>query len=628
MLTQTYDLATRVFTGIGWLDATFGDRLAARGRRGVLVLGRGRAVSEARRADLVDRLRVAGAEVVVCDGIGPDGRLEELRAAARRVPADAAWVAAIGGGSVIDAAKLLALHRGGRPFLPDATSVADVARRLGDAQKRPVVAVPTCLGSGAEVSALAELLDERGWKEPVIDARLAPDEAWIDPAFVPSPPAAIQATSVVDLFCNLFDPLVSSAHRSSVQDRVAIELCRQLVALVAQNSDFRLADEVALELAWLGHLGVQPGLTRPRAPSVLHRIEHVVSPVVGCAHGEGLGWLLGPFLRRALGRGPAVARRLVELTAAVFGADGPPDRLVERWLAGLPLAWPAPSLGVHDIATLAHRTIEAYGHDDRLPGPLALRREDVEAILAEAVQGHARPIKHLGKAPVAHRVRASRVFGGAVDGHWHWLLLTPLPFVHDDLMAWRPDWTAGWYRTLRVEGAEQRGLVVQSGPGGQAALDALTLLARAGARFDTIHFVGLCGALRTDWAVGSRVRPTAAWGDRALRDHGGDALTALAPVDDTDPEAHLGICGSVSALTNETTDLLEAWRGCAIDVIDLEMFSVASYGRLTGTPVSADLVVSDHPLDGLPLWAAGTLPDTVRQRAVDLVARRVHAAAV
>lgn len=623
MVNRTYAFATRVVAAVGWLDGALAGQVAEHGRRGTVVVGGGRAVDEAKLIGILASLRREGLdEPVVCSGIGPDGHLDGLRRAAGSIPADVDWILAIGGGSVIDAAKLLALHRDGRPLLGDIESLAGLAEQAGGAEQRPVLAVPTCFGSGAEVSPLAEVIDDRGWKEPLVDPALAPARAWIDPDFTGTPPAQVQAAAIVDLFFNLFDPLISAGEAEQPQDRVTVALCRQVVELTRRGTGLRFEGADALELARLGHLAVQPGSIRPWTSSVLHRIEHVVSPRWGLAHGAGLACLSGAFLRRAAARGPAVARRLVALTASIFGREGRPDRLVEDWLTHLPLAKAVPSHG--DVEAVTDSVLAAYGRDGQLPGRLALSRTDVRTILEDAL-GDEIPSASPRRRVEAWRPDAGKLFGGPVSGPWDWLLVTPLPFVRPAL-ARSGTWRSGWFPTLVVEG-DARGLVVQPTPGGDPLLDVLTMLERADARFRVIRFVGLCGALDPSWPVGTRVRPGRAWGDLAFRARFGDAPIPL-EVGAPDPGLHHGTCGSVSGLAGETSNLLEGWRAAGVDVVDLETAFVAHYGQRTGVPVIADLVVSDHPWTGAPLWASGSLPTIARERAVELVECHFHATVV
>lgn len=621
---KTYALSTRVTASCGWLTDALVDRVAAYGDRGVLVFGRGSAVRSKTRDEILDRLRAGGIDAAVCAGIGPDGHIEPLRVAALSIPSDAKWLLAIGGGSVIDAAKLLAFRYDKRPLLATAHSVASLSQRLDSSDRLPVLAVPTCLGSGAEVSCLSEVIDERGWKEPVVHSRLAPDEAWVDPVFMLPPPRRVQAAAIADLFFNLFDPLVSGADERSAEDGIAVELCRQLIALVRSVPDLRFVGDAALELAWLGHLAVQPGLTRPRSASVLHRIEHVVSPVLGCAHGEGLAWLGGAFLRRSLRRSPAVARRLVDLTASVFDHSAAPDYAVERFLETLQLVRPS-RLAASEAGILAGRAIEAYGHAGRLPGPLKFGLADVEAIIRDSMKVvQPGPETVARSASPVNSVNARRVFGGPVQGEWNQLVLTPLPFVEGDLERWRGGWTHGWYPTLRLEGVE-RVLVVRTSPGSDVTFDVLTLLIRANARFRSIHLVGLCGALNVDWPIGTWIRPSAAWGDRRQRTRHGAPWLPIPMSCEGGVFERSGVCGSVSTLADETTELLEAWKHCGVDVIDLETFAAASFAQHLDIPISADLVVSDHPLGGIPLWASDGLAPSARRRVVDLITDRLSA---
>jgi purine-nucleoside phosphorylase len=72
-----------------------------------------------------------------------------------------------------------------------------------------------------------------------------------------------------------------------------------------------------------------------------------------------------------------------------------------------------------------------------------------------------------------------------------------------------------------------------------------------------------------------------------------------------------GTSSSVLCLSDETPALLEAWHNVGIDLIDLEVSTVAAWCNSHKVKCLPFLVVSDHPRTDQPLWCKESLGDTV-----------------
>jgi len=127
-------------------------------------------------------------------------------------------IIALGGGSVIDAAKIMKL----KYEAPDA-NLEELAAPFLDLRKRVaeypaekvtrarLIAIPTTSGTGSEVTPFAVLTDkQRGRKVTLADYSLAPDVAIIDPQFVMSMPKGLTADTGIDCLTHAFEAGVSS----------------------------------------------------------------------------------------------------------------------------------------------------------------------------------------------------------------------------------------------------------------------------------------------------------------------------------------------------------------------------------------------------------------------------------
>ena len=144
---------------------------------------------------IVQSLADRGLSTVINDSVNgePDiAVFEEVLGAARSAPIDA--VVGIGGGSVLDVAKLVAalLHSDER-----ARDVFGIGKLQG--RKTFLVCLPTTAGTGSEVSPNAILLDEtENLKKGAVSPWLVPDAAYVDPTLTRTVPPDVTTATGLD----------------------------------------------------------------------------------------------------------------------------------------------------------------------------------------------------------------------------------------------------------------------------------------------------------------------------------------------------------------------------------------------------------------------------------------------
>ncbi|WP_416973710.1 bifunctional acetaldehyde-CoA/alcohol dehydrogenase [Streptomyces sp. 4F14] len=273
-------------------------------RRVMLVTGPG-----ARRRGHVGRvLDVLGrrpdpVEVDVVDGVEAEPTLDTVRRGAARMRAfGPETVIALGGGSVMDAAKVMWLlyeH-------PD-LDFADLRQKFSDIRKRVVavpraeararlVCVPTTAGSGAEVTPFAVITDPvSGLKYPIADYAITPDVAICDPALTTDLPPAVTADSGFDALTHAVEAYVS-VHASDFTDG----LCLKAVDLVFGHLERAVrggpGDPEARQR--MHNAGTIAGMAFGNAfLGVVHAMSHTLGATYGVAHGRANALLLPHVIR-------------------------------------------------------------------------------------------------------------------------------------------------------------------------------------------------------------------------------------------------------------------------------------------------------------------------------------------
>src|SRR5271157_1454059 len=126
-------------------------------------------------------------------------------------------IIALGGGSVIDVAKIMKLkYESPEADLEElGAAFLDIRKRVAEyptekANRVRLIAIPTTSGTGSEVTPFAVLIDkERGRKVTLTDYSLSPDVAIVDPQFVMSMPRGLTADTGIDCLTHGLEAAVS-----------------------------------------------------------------------------------------------------------------------------------------------------------------------------------------------------------------------------------------------------------------------------------------------------------------------------------------------------------------------------------------------------------------------------------
>jgi alcohol dehydrogenase class IV len=146
---------------------------------------------------------------------------EETLAAARAAQPDV--ILGLGGGSVLDTAKLVAALLDGRQQVREVFGIGLVT---GRAVK--VACLPTTSGTGSEVTPNSILVDEaEKIKKGVISPWLVPDAAFIDPNLMVTMPPAVTAFTGIDALCHCIEAYANLAAHPAV-DVFALEGIRSI----------------------------------------------------------------------------------------------------------------------------------------------------------------------------------------------------------------------------------------------------------------------------------------------------------------------------------------------------------------------------------------------------------------
>lgn len=197
-------------------------------------------------------------------------------------------IVAIGGGSVIDMAKLISV------FVQQNQNIEDIV--LGKVKinsiKTPLIAIPTTAGTGAEATHFAVLYIEKS-KYSVAHSSILPDSVYLSSEFSLSANSYLTACTGLDAFCQAIESIwsVNSNTESELYALKAIEMIwRNLQMAVQENNES--AKEAMQEASFLA--GKAINITKTTAP---HAISYAFTSYYNVPHGHAVAISLPFFLQ-------------------------------------------------------------------------------------------------------------------------------------------------------------------------------------------------------------------------------------------------------------------------------------------------------------------------------------------
>lgn len=328
MYNFTFHVPTKVHFGKGQISHLA--ELKESGDKVLLVYGGG----SIKRAGIYDEalkiLSEAGVTVFELPGIEPNPRIESVRKGAEICKAEGIdMVLAIGGGSTLDASKVIAAAA---VYDGDAW---DLVLDSGLIKKAlPIYAVLTLAATGSETDGVAVISDlTKNEKWPTEGEAMVPTMSILDPTYTFSVSKKQTAAGTADMMSHVMENYFSMVEGAEIQEQFAEGILRTCVkygpAALAEPDNY----EARSNLMWaaphaisgLCGCGISPGWG-------MHAMEHELSAFYDITHGQGLAILTPVWMEYLLsGKAAAapagsemndkVAAKFARFGRQVFGLD-------------------------------------------------------------------------------------------------------------------------------------------------------------------------------------------------------------------------------------------------------------------------------------------------------------------
>jgi alcohol dehydrogenase class IV len=376
--------ATEIVIGRGSFEG-LAKKTASLGRRAFVVTG-----SDPARTGVLERLAAAGVHVTPFRITAEPTTAVAREGVERAREAECEVVVGVGGGSVLDGAKAMAvlLTNGGDPL--DYLEVIGAGRKI-EKRSAPFVAVPTTSGTGSEVTRNAVLASpEHRVKVSLRSVLMLPRLALLDPELTVSVSPGVTASTGLDALTQVLEPFVSS-RANPITDALCrdglLRAARSLRCAFDDGTNLDAREDMALVSLYGGMALANAGL------GAVHGVAGPLGGMLGAPHGALCARLLPGViganvraLRERDAESPVLAR-YAEVARVLTGhAEAAPEDGAE-WVKALGEALSVPGLSAHGLgpADLATAVSQSRKASSMKGNPIELTDDELHGILEEAL---------------------------------------------------------------------------------------------------------------------------------------------------------------------------------------------------------------------------------------------------
>lgn len=287
---------TRIFFGKGMISNL--KRIRAYGNTVLMVYGKSSIIKAGIYDQVMNELKAADMKVVELSGVAPNPRIETVREGISLCRGNGVDVVlAVGGGSSIDCAKVIAA---GVKYEGDPWDLVLDGSKISEAL--PVVSVLTMAATGSEMDAFAVISDMGKNDKLGTGAEcLKPVFSILDPEYTYTVPRKHTVAGVADIMSHTLENYFAPNKGAFIQARMAeavLKTCIKYGPIAAENPRNY---EARANIMWASSLAIN-GLLSSGADVdwTVHGMEHELSAYYDITHGEGLALLTPHWMRYVL----------------------------------------------------------------------------------------------------------------------------------------------------------------------------------------------------------------------------------------------------------------------------------------------------------------------------------------
>lgn len=311
-----YAIPTKILFGEGQIQKLTRE-IKPYGNKVLMVYGGGSIKKNGVYDTIVDSFKENRIAWVEFPGVEPNPRVSTVRKGiqvCRENQIDA--IVAVGGGSSIDCAKVIA---GGVYYDGDPWDIVVDGSKVIDAL--PVFCVLTLAATGTEMNCHAVISNmDTNDKLPTKNPKLFPKCSVMDPTYTYTVPKEQTAAGTADIMSHTFENYFSRVRTAYVQDRMAESVLKTCIQYGRKAMDEPENYEARANLMWAGSIAINGllALGKP-VPWGVHAMEHQLSACYDVTHGVGLAILTPRWMKHALNQ--ETAEQFAEYGKNVWDID-------------------------------------------------------------------------------------------------------------------------------------------------------------------------------------------------------------------------------------------------------------------------------------------------------------------
>jgi len=322
MLNFTHDVPTIIYFGKGRVTAIEAE-LRKRAKKILIVTGGGSVKRNGVFDDVIKVVKKAKTPFVELSGIKPNPRLESVYEGIKICKKEKVdFVLAVGGGSVIDAAKAIAA---GVKYKGDVWDF--FTKGVKPVEALPLGTVLTLAATGSEMNGNTVITKEDAKRKLAFGSPLLrPVFSVLDPEYTFTVNKYHTAAGVVDIMAHIFEQYFSRTKGADVQDRIAealLKVCIKYGPVVCENPRNYNA---RANILWTGSLSLNDLIGEGKEEDwSSHAIEHELSAIYDISHGAGLAIVVPNWMKHVLSAG--TVKKFVDYGVNVWGVEKNRDEM-------------------------------------------------------------------------------------------------------------------------------------------------------------------------------------------------------------------------------------------------------------------------------------------------------------
>lgn len=382
----TYCIPTKIYFGKGQIEK-LRDIVSEYGKKVLLVYGGG-SIKKIGLYDAVKRIvNDCGGSMTELCGVDPNPRIESVREGVRLCREnDIQLVLAVGGGSVLDCAKVVAA---GAAYDGDAWDLVINPKKI--TKVLPIATILTLAATGSEMDVFAVISNmETNDKIGTAHEKLRPVASIMDPRFTFSVSKYQTAAGTADILSHLFEGYFGTEDSAYLQNRCAEGVIKTVLHYGLKAMENPEDYDARANLMWASSWAINGFLEAGKIHGwTVHPLEHQLSAYYDITHGVGLAILTPHWMRYILC--DDTAGKFAEYGRNVWGIGG--DRtdmeialeaiaLTEKYFHGLGIPKTLTELGIDEtyFDEMAQKAHDGLSHPY-----VDLTKEDIIEIYRRAL---------------------------------------------------------------------------------------------------------------------------------------------------------------------------------------------------------------------------------------------------